>query len=293
MTYTMIDHAKAEFPVSRQCAALGVSESGYYAWRGRTPSHRAEETRLLKQEIYAQWERFKGIYGAPRIHEELQDQGWCVGHNRVARLMRELGIQGKMPRKRRPSTTISDPSHAPAPNLLDRHFVASRPNEAWLTDITYIDTEEGYLYLAGVMDLYSRHMVGLAMAAHLRTELVETALDMALQSRQPEDQLLHHSDRGSQYTSHAYQQRLAHAGFTVSMSRTGNCLDNAPMESFWATLKRECADVVFASHEQARVAIFGYVMSFYNRVRRHSALGYLSPVQFEQQQKRELVAPLN
>jgi transposase InsO family protein len=207
--------------------------------------------------------------------------------------MREMGIQGKMTRRKRPRTTQSDPTHAPAPNVLDRHFAADRCDAVWLTDITYIDTDEGYLYLAGVMDLYSRQIVGMAMADHLRTELVETALDMALEHRQPDNNLLHHSDRGSQYTSQAYQDRLNLAEITISMSRTANCLDNAPMESFWATLKRECADEVFASHDQARTAIFGYIMAFYNRVRKHSALGYLSPIAFEQQQKRELLAPLN
>jgi len=194
-----------------------------------------------------------------------------------------------MPRKRRPRTTRADPAHTPAPNLLDRQFQASRCDEVWLTDITYIGTQEGYLYLAGVMDMYSRQIVGLAMADHLRTELVKTALDMALQQRQPGADLLHHSDRGSQYTSEAYQDVLTNAGITVSMSRSGSCLDNAPMESFWATLKRECADIIFASHAHARTAIFSYIMAFYNRQRRHSALGYLSPVDFERQHERQLL----
>jgi transposase InsO family protein len=293
MTYQSIEYSKAEFPVARQCAVLDVSESGYYAWQNRPPSQRERENLALKEAIYSLWESYQGIYGAPRIYEELQAQGVCVGRHRVTRLMQELGIAGKMPRKRRPRTTLSDPTHTPAPNLLNRNFEASRCDEVWLTDITYIDTDEGYLYLAGVMDLYSRQIVGMAMADHLRTELVETALDMALQQRQPADDLLHHSDRGSQYTSEAYQNRLSKVGISVSMSRTGNCLDNAPMESFWATLKRECADLVFASHHQARTAIFSYIMTFYNRTRRHSALGYLSPLEFEQQQKRDLLALLN
>lgn len=293
MTYQSIEYSKAEFPVARQCAVLAVSESGYYAWQQRVPSRRKRENLALKEAIYSLWESYQGIYGAPRIYEELRGRGSSVGRHRVANLMREMGIQGKMPRKHRPCTTLSDPTHAPAPNILNRNFEASRCDEVWLTDITYIDTDEGYLYLAGVMDLYSRQIVGMAMADHLRTELVETALDMALQQRQPDDDLLHHSDRGSQYTSEVYQNRLSKVGITVSMSRTANCLDNAPMESFWATLKRECADLVFASHHQARTAIFSYIMTFYNRTRRHSALGYLSPLEFEQQHKRDLLALLN
>ena len=289
MKYAAIDQGKTDFPVSRQCVVLGVSESGYYAWRTRPPSRREQENIMLREAIYGLWEQYHGIYGAPRIVADLRDQGLCVGRHRVARLMREMGIQGKMPQKRRPRTTQSDPTHTVTPNVLNRQFdTANRCDEVWLTDITYIDTDEGYLYLAGVMDLFSRQIVGLAMADHLRTELVETALDMALHLRQPDEDLLHHSDRGSQYTSTAYQEVLTNVGITVSMSRTGNCLDNAPMESFWATLKRECADVVFASHAHARTAIFSYIMGFYNRERRHSALGYVSPVDFEYQHMRNL-----
>lgn len=293
MTYEAIRQSSEEFPVARQCAVLGVSESGYYAWRNRLPGQREQENTALKETIYTLWNASGRIYGAPRIHHALQhDEGMCIGHNRVARLMREMGITGKMPRRKRPRTTQSDPTHMPAPNILARNFVASRCHEVWLTDITYIDTDEGDLYLAGVMDLFSRQIVGMAVANHLRTELVETALDMALQQHQPDGKVIHHSDRGCQYTSQIYQNRLIAAGITSSMSRTANCLDNAPMESFWATLKRECADVVFTSHHHARTTIFGYIMGFYNRFRKHSALGYLSPVAFEQQQKRELLAPL-
>lgn len=293
MKYEAIKQGKDDFPVSRQCEVLGVSESGYYAWQHRPPSRRDQANAILKETIYSRWERYGGIYGAPRIYEELRAEGICVGRHRVARLMQAMGIQGKMLRKRHPRTTQSDPTHTAAPNLLNRQFHAQQCDEIWLTDITYIDTDEGYLYLAGVMDMYSRQIVGMAMADHLRTELVETALDMALQQRQPDTDLVHHSDRGSQYTSDAYQQSLREAAITVSMSRTGSCLDNAPMESFWATLKRECADGIFASHAHARTAIFSYIMAFYNRQRRHSALGYLSPVDFEQQQKRNLHTLLN
>ena len=222
MRYEAIEQSRGDFPLSRQCEVLGVSESGYYAWRKRPPSCRAQENVVLKETIYSLWQAYRGIYGAPRIYAELQDQGLCVGRHRVSRLMQEMGIQGKMPRKRRPRTTQSDPTHFAAPNLLGRQFDANRCDEVWLTDITYIDTDEGYLYLAGVMDLFSRQMVGLAMTDHLRTDLVETALDMALQHRQPDEALLHHSDRGSQDTSDAYQNMLSNVGITVSMSRTGS-----------------------------------------------------------------------
>jgi len=207
--------------------------------------------------------------------------------------MQMLGIRGKGGQKRRPRTTQANASHPTQPNRLNQVFEVERPDEVWLTDITYIDTREGFLYVAGVMDLYSRQIVGLAMADHMRSELTEIALDMALCHRQPDASLTHHSDRGSQYTCASYQQRLVDHGMTVSMSRTGNCLDNAPMESFWATLKRECADHIFDTHQQARTEIFGYIMGFYNRIRRHSALDYLSPHDYEMQFLRQTCTPLN
>lgn len=291
MKYQAIEACKTEFPISRLCAVLNIAESGYYAWLNRAPSPHEQANRQLQQSICTVWKQYRGIYGAPRIHAELREQGISVGHNRVARLMREAGIQGKTTRKRRPHTTQSDPTHPVAANVLDRQFTAHYPNEVWLTDITYIDTAEGFLYLAAVMDLYSRQIVGMAMADHLRTDLVESALHMALTQRRPPRNLLHHSDRGSQYTSLDYQKRLTASHMTVSMSRVGNCWDNAPMESFWATLKRECADVTFASHTRARTEIFAYIMGFYNRHRRHSTLGFVSPVTFES--RRLSFTPLN
>jgi putative transposase len=293
MKYQAIEACKAEFPVSRLCAVLNIAESGYYAWLNQAPSAHKQENRELQQSICTIWKQYRGVYGAPRIYAELQEQGIKVGHNRVARLMREAGIQGKTTRKRRPHTTQSDPTHPVAANVLDRQFTATHPNEVWLTDITYIDTDEGFLYLAAVLDLYSRQIVGMAMTDHLRTDLVESALDMALTQRRPPRNLLHHSDRGSQYTSIDYQKRLSASSMTISMSRVGNCWDNAPMESFWATLKRECADVVFASHSQARVELFGYIMGFYNHQRRHSTLGYVSPGTFESLFERLSFTPLN
>ena len=293
MTYEQVAACADEFPVSRVCAVLEVSESGYYAWKKRPSSQRVEENQTLKAQIQVIWQDFRQCYGAPRIHAELQAQGYQVGKNRVARLMQTLGIRGKGGQKRRPRTTQSDASHPVMPNVLARQFDAQRPDQVWLTDITYIETEEGFLYTAGVMDLHTRQIVGLAMAEHMRSELTETALQMAFTQRQPNADLLHHSDRGSQYTCSTYQQMLAQPGVTVSMSRTGNCLDNAPMESFWATLKRECADGVFDSFQHAKAEIFGYIMGFYNRVRRHSALDYLSPHEYEMQFLRQTSTLLN
>jgi transposase InsO family protein len=291
MKYPAVAACEDEFPVSRLCEVFDVSESGYYAWLNRPLSQRAQANRGLGERIQAIWQRFRGTYGAPRIHAELQAEGEVVGHNRVARIMQHLGLRGKGSRKRQPRTTQSDPGHRFEPNILEQHFDVSQPDAVWLTDITYIPTHEGYLYVAGVMDLYTRQIVGLSMASHLRSELTESALHMALTQRQPTDPLLHHSDRGSQYTSDDYRNLLRAYPITVSMSRTGNCLDNAPMESFWATLKRECADYIFASLTHARTAIFGYIIGFYNRLRRHSALGYLSPNDFQQQFMRQICTP--
>jgi len=277
MKYAVIEQAKGTYPVSRLCEFLEVSQSGYYDWQKRDPSQRAGEDAELKAIIVDIWEASHRIYGLPRIHDALRERGIQIGKQRLARLMHEAGVQGKIPRRKRPRTTQRDDSHPVALNVLNRQFGVTERNAVWLTDITYIETDEGYLYTAGVMDLGSREIVGLAMADHMRTELTLKALEMAVVQQRPDPGLLHHSDRGSQYTSADYQQHVTDCGMIASMSRTGNCLDNAPMESFWATLKRECADEVFASRRAARTAIFHYVMGFYNRSRRHSALGYQTP----------------
>lgn len=221
MSYACVQACADEFPVTRVCEVLGMSESGYYAWLKREPSKRDQSNQILKAQIMAIWQSFKQCYGAPRIHAELHDQGLCVGKNRVARLMRALGIRGKGGQKRRPRTTRADSRYPTQPNLLNQQFAAQHPDEVWLTDITYIETAEGFLYLAGVMDLYSRQIVGLAMADHMRSELTETALEMALCHRQPDSSLMHHSDRGSQYPCATYQQMLTDRDIAVSMSRTG------------------------------------------------------------------------
>lgn len=281
MKFEAIEANRDQVKVKNACRILGVSRSGYYAWRDRKPSARKQRDDDLRAQIKAIWVESNRLYGSPRIHAVLQDLGERVSRKRVARLMREAGIAGRGPRRKRVKTTQSDASHPVQPNYLNRDFKANKPNQKWLTDITYIETREGFLYVAGVMDLFGRKMVGLAMADHMLTELVESALEMAQTQRRPDRGLLHHSDRGSQYTSRAYQDRLGEMGAVSSMSRRGDCLDNAPIESFWATLKRECADHVFESRQAARNAIFSYVMGFYNRTRRHSALGYLSPADYE------------
>jgi transposase InsO family protein len=219
-------------------------------------------------------------YGSPRVHAALRQAGISCGRQRVARLMRKNGLKACQKRRKRPMTTKPGPGPI-AENVLDRDFVAQRPNEKWVTDITYIDTWQGWLYLAVILDLFSRKIVGWAMADHLKSSLAERALLMALNQRSSDDPLLHHSDRGCQFTSKAYQAHLSQPGIIVSMGRTGNCYDNAVAESFFGTLKAECAAETFTTQQHARTTIFEYIESWYNRKRLHSTLGYLSPEQFE------------
>lgn len=280
MKFAFIQAHGAEFDILRMCRVLGVSRSGYYAWRQRPPSERERADQELAQWIQAAHERSRGTYGSPRVHAELKAQGRRVGHNRVARLMRLRGLQARR-RRRFKVTTQSKPSHPVAPNVLNQQFDARRPNEKWLADITYIATREGWLYLAVVLDVYSRLIVGWAMGSRLEQELVLRALRMALHQRRPQAKLLHHSDRGSQYTAEAYQKLLAAYGITVSMSGTGNCYDNAMMESFFSTLKAECVTEPYATRAEAWQSVFEYIAVWYNRQRRHSALGYVSPDAFE------------
>ena len=281
MRYQFIQDHQDEFPVQRMCQVLGVSPSGYYAWRTRplSPSTRANQKLLV--EIRSIHSRSRKTYGSPRVHAELRDCNFLVGKNRVARLMRAENLRGQRKRKQ-PRTTNSQHRHPVAPNHLNRDFHATRPNEKWLADITYIPTAEGWLYLAGVLDLFSRKIVGWSFSASLESNLVEEAFHMAVYSRPTLSGLLHHSDRGSQYAGDAYQQLLIDLQVQVSMSRTGNCYDNAPMESFFSTLK--CEHVHFQnyqSRQEAQTDIFAYIVGFYNRQRRHSSLGYLSPQEFE------------
>jgi putative transposase len=243
--------------------------------------HKQEDGQLAEQ-IQAAYHANRRVYGSPRVHAELQDHGISCSRKRVARLMREQGLSAHC-RPHRTKTTRSDPGSQVVANVLNQEFTATSPNEKWTSDITAVWTYEGWLYLAVVLDLFSRRVVGWAMAARQDGSLVEMALHMAFLQRHPRAGLLHHSDRGCQYTSNEYQALLTQIGATVSMSRKGNCYDNAVTESFFGTLKSECiTDTCFESRAQARQAIFEYTECFYNRIRRHSSLGYVSPVTFEQ-----------
>ena len=272
---------ETEFPVRQMCRVLEVSASGYYAWRKRVPGMRDRANAELVEKIRDIHKASLRTYGSPRVHAKLRRCGLVCNHKRVARLMRREGIVGRSPRRKYPRTTQSEPGSLAAPNLLDQKFTAERPNQKWVGDITYVDTAEGWLYLASVLDLFSRKVVGWSMDNHLYASLVEDALHMAVTRRNPAPGLLHHSDQGSQYTSTAYRLRLAKLECEVSMSRTGNCYDNAVMESFFSTLKSECLTGQFQTRAQARTAIFEFIEIWYNRHRLHSSLGYLSPEEFE------------
>jgi transposase InsO family protein len=275
------DH-QAEFSVAVMCSVLQVSRSGYYAWSKRPESRRSRENRALGQEIAAIHRESDGIYGSPKIHGELERRGKRHGKNRVARLMRKDGLYAKTKRKFR-LTTDSSHNQPVASNLLNREFIPARPNQAWVCDITYIWTAEGWLYLAIVMDLFSRTIVGWSMAERMTRQLVMDALTLAAKRRNPPRGLLHHSDRGTQYASDDYQALLAKLGMVCSMSRTGNCWDNAPAESFFGILKRELVfHNRYQSRAQARQSIFDYIERFYNRRRIHASLGYLTPSEFEE-----------
>ena len=281
MSYAFIRGHVAAFPVRVMCEVLGVSRSGYYAWAGRPESARAAADRDLAAQIRAAHEASRGRYGSPRVHAELRAHGRRVGRKRVARLMRGMGLSARRKRRFRRTT---DGAHAfpVAPNLLGRDFEAAAPNRVWLADLTYIRTAEGWLYLAVVLDLFTRRVVGWAMAEHLGHELALAALDMAIARERPAPGLMHHSDRGAQYAAHEYRKRLRLHGMICSMSRKGDCWDNAPMESFWATLKAELVNrEQYATRAEAAASIFEYVEVFYNRKRLHSSLGYRSPEQFE------------
>jgi transposase InsO family protein len=282
MTFAWMERHREQFPVRAMCETFGVSPSGFYASRHRVVGPRRQRRVELRGQIVDVHAQSRGTYGSPRVHRELLEQGVRVCENTVAKLMRAQGLRSKRRRKFVPRTTDAKHAFPTAANVLDRAFEADAPNRKWVCDITYVETGEGWLYLAAVLDLYSRKVVGWSMAEHLRAELVEDALSMALMRRRPGKGLLHHSDRGVQYACDRYQQRLKQEGLVCSMSRTGNCYDNAAMESFWSTLKTELVyHEKFATRETARQAIFEYVEVFYNRERRHSSIGYISPESFE------------
>src|SRR5262245_17621557 len=282
MTFRFIHQHRTRWPVTAMCDALAVSPAGYYAWRRRPVSDRRQQQDVLTAQIRTVHAQVKGRYGSPRMHAELVRRGHGCCLNTVARLMRRAGIAAKTARKFR-HTTDSNHDRPVADNLLDRQFDPASPNEAWVADLTYIPTREGWLYLAAVEDLYSRMVVGWAMAEHLGSRLVVDGLEMAVERRRPGRGLLAHSDRGSQYASDHYQGLLARHGVVCSMSRRGDCWDNAPMESFFASLKKELVhDADFATRSGARAAVFEYIEVFYNGKRRHSSLGYVSPAEYEQ-----------
>jgi putative transposase len=268
--------------VGLMCRVLEVSRSGYFAWRKRLPSAQRQRGQQLVERIRAVHAQSRGIYGSPRVHAELRAQGVKCCENTVAKVMRQQAIRSKMRRRFVVRTTDSRHDHPVAANTLNQEFERTLPNQAWAADITYIPTAEGWLYLAAVIDLCSRKIVGWATADHLRAELACQALEAAIVHRGAQDALLHHSDRGVQYACDEYQELLAQHGFAASMSRTGNCYDNALMESFFGTLKTELVHHEnYATREQARQALFEYIEVFYNRKRRHSALGYQSPTEYE------------
>jgi transposase InsO family protein len=281
MKFRFIRDHREDFPVRLMCRVLDVSSSGFYDWLERPESPRAVENRALVAKIQAIHGDSRRTYGSPRVHASLQDAGYRIGRHRVARLMRDNAIRARTKRKFR-VTTDSRHDHPVAPNRLDRQFEVAAPNTVWVADISYIPTREGWLYLAVVLDLFSRQVVGWAMDQQMPQELTLAALDMAIQRRRPLPGCMHHSDRGSQYAAGDYQKQLAKYGMVCSMSRKGNCWDNAPMESFFHSLKTEQVHHCdYQTRDEARRDIFEYIEVFYNRQRRHSTLGYLSPAQFE------------
>ena len=282
--YAQIQQLAAEHPVRRLCALLGVSRSGYYDWRDRRPGRRQQEDARLAPQIQALFVEKRRTYGRVRLTHALRASGHTCGQRRVRRLMRAQGLYARPRRRYRPCTTESRHQHPIAPNLLRQRPAPSRPNTIWVSDLTYLPTTAGWLFLAVVLDLYSRRVVGWAFSYQLNTSLALAALRMALVQRDPAPGLLHHSDRGCQYASDAYRAELAAHGLVASMSRTANPYDNAAMESFYATLKTECLhQLPLASPTETQAQVFDYLEVFYNRERLHSALGYSSPVDFEQQ----------
>jgi len=287
MRFQFVKDHREEFPVTRMCQELEVSPSGYYAWRHRPPSAREMANQELFKKIETVYNDSDGTYGSPRIYHELKAQGVSCSENRVARLMKLRRLRAKRV-KRYKSTTKRNKKHRAAPNLLKRDFIADRPNRKWLSDITYIPTQEGWLYLAAILDLYARRIVGWAMSERMTSDLTLAALRMAIQQRRPTAGLIHHSDQGSQYTDQAYQDLLESHDIQPSMNGVGTWYDNAPMESFFGTLKGERVHhCVYRTRDEARPDLFYYIEAFYNRRRRHSSLDYLSPEAYEQLYHKE------
>jgi transposase InsO family protein len=290
MKFAFIAREKATFPIDLLCSVLGVSRAGFYAAQGRPVAAHQREDQQLAVHVAAAHAASRRRYGSPRVHQELQAQGHDIGRHRVARLMREQGLRARK-KRRFQRTTDSQHGLPVAPNLLDRQFTVATPNTAWVSDITYLWTREGWLYLVVILDLFSRRVVGWALHDRITRQLALDALAMALRHRQPGPGLVHHSDRGSQYASGDYQAVLAAHGVVCSMSRRANCWDNAVAESFFSTLKIELAhDADWTTHAAARTDVAEYLEIFYNTQRRHSVLGYLSPAAFERQHRENLAA---
>jgi putative transposase len=281
MMFRVIDAEKAVTPIHRGCALFGLSSSGFYAWKGRAPSQRQKTDTVLLAHIRSQFYTSHETYGSPRMTVELNEDGLPVGRHRVARLMRDNGLKA-LQKRRYKKTTDSEHGGPVAPNVLDQDFEATAPNQKWGVDISYVWTAEGWLYLAIVLDLYSRRIIGWDVSDRLKKDLALSALKRAIAVRRPPKGVIHHSDRGSQYCSGAYQKLLTSAGFILSMSGKGNCYDNAMVETVFKTLKSELIwRTVYKTRQQAHMAIGQYIDGFYNLRRRHSALGYQSPIQFE------------
>ena len=287
--FRFVEREKANHRVATMCRVLGVSTSGFYAWRARPKSRRALEDEVLTRMIREFHAESRGTYGVPRIHKDFtQGRGIPIGRKRVARLMRQCGLQG-VHRRRGTKTTRRGAAEAPAPDLVGRVFSAEGPDKLWVADITYVPTWSGFLYVAAVIDVFSRRVVGWAMREHLRTELVLEAIDMAVWRRGGVEGVVHHSDRGCQYTSWAFGRRCKQAGIVPSMGRVGSAYDNAMAESFFATLETELIDrSTFRTRVEARRAVFDFIEGFYNPKRRHSRLDYLSPMDYERRYQEEI-----
>jgi len=288
MKFAFIDRHRRQWPITTMCRVLDVTRSGFHAWRHRGPGVRAQRREQLATQVQAVHETNRRVYGSPRVYEALIASGVKVCVNTVAKVMRQAGIAAKKKRKFVPRTTDSSMTRRPAPNLLERDFAPGKADERWTSDITYVPTDKGWLYLAAVLDIGTRRIVGWSMAAHMKAELVIDALQMALArrgrsaTRGRQTELIYHADQGSQYASDDCQQLVKQHGLRMSMSARGDCYDNAVMESFWATLKTELIHHErYATHDEARASIFEYIEAFYNRVRLHSTLGYQSPEAFE------------
>jgi transposase InsO family protein len=290
MRFQLIEAEKAHYPVAVLCEVLGVSRSGFYAWQGREPCARAKADAHLGTVVAAAHRSSRGRYGSPRVHAELRARGTHVGRKRVARLMRERGLVGRRKRAFR-RTTESNHSDPIAPNLLERRFEVEAPNQVWVTDVTYIATGEGWAYLAAILDLFSRRVVGWAISPSNDRALALSALTSALLDRKPLPGLLHHSDRGSPYASQDYRDELVAHGIVASMSRKGDCWDNAVAESFFATLRAELVnDEIYPTRAAATRSIGQYIDGFYNPERRHSTLGYVSPMEYELKERMAALA---